>query len=212
MSSDVAISPPALQATPSAGRARQRRRTRRALLLAAQELMEAGRTPSVAEAADAADVSRATAYRYFPSQDALLTEAALLSSSLSVEDVLGPDAPGDVEERVALVQRAFYEHISSHEPQFRHFLRAELLRGLQDPDSPRTRVGIRVTLLEAALAPLAGQLPPQALERLRNTLSVLIGTESVIVARDVLHLEHDAARAQLEWACRAVVRAALQER
>lgn len=211
MSSEVAPPSGTAAVEPSDGRARQRRRTRRALLLAAQDLMLAGGTPSVAEAADAADVSRATAYRYFPSQDALLTEAALVSSSLTVEDVLGPDAPDDVEERVALVHRAFYDHISAHEAQFRHFLRAELLRGLQDPDATRTRVGIRVTLIDAALAPLAHQLPPAALSRLRNTLSVLIGTESVVVARDVLHLEHDAARAQLEWACRTVVRAALQQ-
>lgn len=208
MSSDLAR---ASTGEPSEGRARQRRRTRRTLLLAAQQLLEEGRTPSVAEAADAAEVSRATAYRYFPSQDALLAEASLLTTTLTVDQVLGADAPDDVEERVALVHRALYDYIRSREAQFRHFLRAELLRGLQDPDAPRTRVGLRVTLLDAALAPLAGRLPPEAVDRLRDALCVLVGTESVIVARDVLHLDHDTAREQLEWACRALVRGALQQ-
>ncbi len=196
----------------SSGRVRQRRRTRRALLLAARELIEAGRTPTVAEAADAADVSRATAYRYFPSQDALLAEAVLLSDTVTVEGVLGLDAPTDVEERVVLVQRELYDHISARETQFRHFLRGELLRGLQQgDDSPRTRVGFRVLLLDAALTPLHDRLPPEAVERLRNTLCVLIGTEALIVARDVLHLDHEVARQEQEWACRAVVRAAIRE-
>ncbi|MGH7668804.1 MAG: TetR family transcriptional regulator, partial [Gemmatimonadaceae bacterium] len=47
----------------------QRRRTRLALLAAAARLIAAGAAPSVAEVADAADVSRRTAYRYFPTQD-----------------------------------------------------------------------------------------------------------------------------------------------
>ncbi len=38
----------------------------------AVELMQRGETPSVSAAAEAAGVSRATAYRYFPSQAALV--------------------------------------------------------------------------------------------------------------------------------------------
>jgi len=39
--------------------------------------MQAGRSPTLEEVAEAAMVSRATAYRYFPGVEALLTEAAL---------------------------------------------------------------------------------------------------------------------------------------
>ncbi|MGI8548966.1 MAG: TetR family transcriptional regulator, partial [Gemmatimonadaceae bacterium] len=59
------------------GRERQRGRTRKALLTAAAALIAQGRTPSVTEVADAAEVSRRTAYRYFPTPDQLLVEAAL---------------------------------------------------------------------------------------------------------------------------------------
>ena len=109
----------------SSGRVRQRRRTRRALLLAAGELVEAGRTPTVAEAADAADVSRATAYRYFPSQDALLAEAVLLSDTLTVEGVLGPSTPTASKNGSSWCNASYYDHISARETQFRHFLRGE---------------------------------------------------------------------------------------
>ena len=47
-------------------------RTRRLMLATATRLMQAGAIPSVSEVAEAAQVSRATAYRYFPSQAALV--------------------------------------------------------------------------------------------------------------------------------------------
>ncbi|WP_189342209.1 TetR family transcriptional regulator, partial [Mesorhizobium sp. M2A.F.Ca.ET.067.02.1.1] len=49
-----------------------RARTRRLMLETATRLMQSGMTPSVSEVAEAAEVSRATAYRYFPSQAALV--------------------------------------------------------------------------------------------------------------------------------------------
>ena len=41
------------------------------MLDTATRMMQAGETPSVSAVAEAAGVSRATAYRYFPTQDAL---------------------------------------------------------------------------------------------------------------------------------------------
>ena len=58
-----------------AGRTQQKRRTRDQLLAAAWTLMEGGDTPGVEEAAEAAGISRTTAYRYFGSQAELLAAA-----------------------------------------------------------------------------------------------------------------------------------------
>ena len=52
------------------------------LLETAMQLMQAGRVPSVTDVAEAAEVSRATAYRYFPTQAALVQAA--------VDEALGP--------------------------------------------------------------------------------------------------------------------------
>jgi AcrR family transcriptional regulator len=69
-------------------RANQKSRTRAALVEAAARLLRDG-PPTVAEAADAARISRATAYRYFPTQEALLVEVADLAPVVApVEDVL----------------------------------------------------------------------------------------------------------------------------
>ena len=59
-----------------------RARTRRLMLDTAIRLMQDGVTPSVSEAAEAAGVSRATAYRYFASQAALVQAV--------VDEGLGP--------------------------------------------------------------------------------------------------------------------------
>ena len=56
------------------GRINQKRRTRAAILAAAGVLLEQDQRPTVAEVADAALVSRATAYRYFPTQEYMLLE------------------------------------------------------------------------------------------------------------------------------------------
>src|SRR5204862_2751724 len=59
------------------GRFRQRRRARAAIVAAAGDLLRAGRTPSINDVADAADVSRRTVYLYFPTVDQLLLDATL---------------------------------------------------------------------------------------------------------------------------------------
>ena len=54
------------------GRSAQKARTRDALVAAARDLVAAGVTPTVEDAAAAASISRSTAYRYFPNERALL--------------------------------------------------------------------------------------------------------------------------------------------
>ncbi|HET6907735.1 MAG TPA: TetR family transcriptional regulator [Mycobacteriales bacterium] len=191
----------------------QKLRTRQALLDAARDLVAAGQTPTVADTADAAAVSRATAYRYFPSQESLLVEVPLQVGAPTVESLFaGKSAPTDAEDRAVLVHNALYDHIRQHENEFRLFLRNSLLRSL-DPDrgeEPRRRAG-RLELLDAALEPLEGELDAVQLQRLKDTLAILIGTEATIVLRDVLHLDHNEARAAGEEAVRQVIRAARHE-
>lgn len=77
----------------------QKARTRDALVAVTRQLMRAGVTPTVEQAADVARVSRATAYRYFPSQRALLAATFPHHEGGSL---LGDDPPADVRARVAL--------------------------------------------------------------------------------------------------------------
>ena len=188
----------------------QKLRTRAHLLRVARELVSEGKTPSIAAVADAAKVSRATAYRYFPNPEALLAEVPLDLAAPTVASLFGDGAPTDPEDRVALVQNALYDLSREHESELRLFLRASIARSLQDRDSTGDpfRGAHRVALLDEALRPLADELTREELEQLKTALAILVGGESLIVARDVLRLDHDQARAHAERAVRQLVRAA----
>ena len=83
-----------------AGRAAQRRRTRKAIVEAAGRLLAAGADPSINDIAAAADVSRRTIYTYFPTLDQLLLDAAIGSMNVSVEAAV--DAAGDQDARARI--------------------------------------------------------------------------------------------------------------
>jgi len=88
------------------GRPNQRQRTRKDLLDAAVRLSRAGGRPSLEEVAEAAMVSRATAYRYFPSIEALLVEAAL-DVAMPDETFFANDASADAAARVLREMASF---------------------------------------------------------------------------------------------------------
>src|SRR6185369_9583453 len=67
-------------------RKNQKDRTRAAIVDAARELLSTGVTPTVSSAAEAAKVSRPTAYRYFPTQESLLSEVTDISPSMQAVD------------------------------------------------------------------------------------------------------------------------------
>ena len=97
------------------GRTKQKARTRAALLDAARALLSEGRTPTVEEAAEAAAISRATAYRYFPNQGELLVAA---HPEIEATTLLGEDAPADPEARLERTVGELIRLTISTEPDF----------------------------------------------------------------------------------------------
>lgn len=171
------------------GRTNQKLRTRLAITRAAGELVAAGKSPTVAEAADAAGVSRATAYRYFSTRDALLLEVLLDSSVPDMEAViesLGNTA--GAEERLSAVMRASVELYLTNEQAFRAMLRGSL----EQESERRLRGGRRMGWIERALAPIRDDLSEPSFSRLVSGLSTLCGIETLVVLRDVVGIDDDA--------------------
>jgi AcrR family transcriptional regulator len=194
------------------GRINQKRRTRTAVLEAAARLVREGKTPSVAEAAEAASVSRATAYRYFPTQESLLVEVATTGGPAWMHDVLGPLASSDdAEARVQAVVDALTAVMVEHDRGLRTMLKISLERSLEDGRNTPVREGRRASYLDEALAPLRGTLPPGELERLNAALGMVIGTEALVVLRDIYGLDPDEARSLMRWAASVLFRAATEE-
>jgi len=213
-------SSPVEDPTPSGqgGRVRQRRRTRKAILAAAGELMAAGETPSVAEIAEAADVSKRTVYLYFPTHEQLLLDAALgMLASGDPESALR--AEGSPEDRVAALVRHMTDIAPDVELAGRALIRltVESERPTVEGDpradgSPVPRRGYRrIEWLERALDPLRERLGEPRFERLVTALAMIAGFEAVIVHRDLRGLTPEQGADASEWAARALIRATLEE-
>jgi len=187
-------------------RANQRLRTRKDLLEAAARLIREGRTPSFEEVAEAALVSRATAYRYFPGIDALLLEAALDMAMPASETIFSGETGGDPVARLERLDAALSRMVTANEAGLRVML-AQSVQRPADADAP-TRQNRRGPLVAEALAPAADQFAPEDLDTLSKALVLLLGIEAVVVFKDVLRVNEAEARRIRRWAIRALVEAA----
>ncbi len=177
--------------------------------------MESGITPTVAQAAEAALVSRTTAYRYFPTQESLLLEIAVDVDVDDIEALVGsPLAPGeDATARTVEVIGLLNQRVLADEVRYRTMLRLYLdlwLAGAASgDDAPVVRAGRRHRWLTESLASVRDDVDDAAWSRLVAGLSVLIGGEAMFVLRDVCRLDGDDALAVADWAARALIAATL---
>ncbi|MBN8831182.1 MAG: TetR/AcrR family transcriptional regulator [Sphingomonadales bacterium] len=192
-----------------AGRSNQRRRTRKAILDAAARLAGQGQTPTLEDVAQEALVSRATAYRYFPSIEALLVEASLHIAFPDAQTLFG-DESTDPAERIVRAERAVHAMVLAHEPALRLMLASSVTQP-HSADGEPVRQNRRTPLIELALAPARARLGEAAFERLAQALALIIGTESLIVCKDVLGIDEAQAGALKLWTAQALVKAALAE-
>ena len=108
----------------SAGKPRsnQHLRTRKDLLLAAARLLKEGRQPTMDEVAEAALVSRATAYRYFPTLESLLIEAPLDGAVPDPGALFAAETSPDPEDRLERAEAALHRMVYQNEAQLRLML------------------------------------------------------------------------------------------
>jgi AcrR family transcriptional regulator len=191
-----------------------RLQTRELLLNTALTLLEQGWFPSITELAAAAGVSRATAYRYFPSQAALV--------STVVDTVLGPvlqwrPTGQSVQARVDELLDFAYPRMQQHEGALRAALQVALAqwaneRAQRASDEPKYQRGNRRRLLTLAVEPLKDEaVAPEAAARLAQALSLVYGTEAMVVLKDIWGLDNAAFREVVDWMSRALIKATLDE-
>lgn len=193
-----------------AERPNQKHRTRKDLLQAAARLMKQNHKPSLEEVAAEALVSRATAYRYFPNLQSLLVEASLDVAFPAAADIFQRAAKHDPVSRLEQVDDALDEIISNNEAALRTMLAYSLgyASDSADSNSLPARQNRRTPLIEEALRPARDQFKPATLKMLTSALAILLGTESMVVCKDVLQLDDAEARKVKRWAIRALVDAA----
>ena len=188
-------------------RERQRSRTRRVLIAAADELFAEGRVPTVPEVAERAEVSRATAYRYFPTQEALLLETTFFGDQDALRAL--PQLAGAIDDpaqRVAEAVRAGAHWTLEREARLRMILRSSL-----DPSGTVKRPARRRKYIADLLASVKDELPAETYDRLTGGLTLLFGIDPIAALTDNSDIDREAIPDLLAWTAENLVRAAVSE-
>lgn len=185
------------------GRRNQKARTRAALVEAARALIAEGMTVTVERAAEAASMSRATAYRYFPNRQDLLLAA---HPEVEADSLLGADPPSDPAERLDRVVVGLAEIFLGAEQSYRTMLRLSLENDTAVRSRLTLRKGRRYLWIRDALAPLEGSLPTAELERLVHGIAVTAGIEALVTLVDLAGLSRDQAVEVMRWSAQGLLR------
>jgi len=190
------------------GRTRQKARTREAVIAAARAQMAATKTPTVEQAADAAGVSRATAYRYFPNQRTMLVAAY---PEIEARSLLGADPPDDVAARLDRVVDEVTRMLIDKEPELRTMLRLSLEADEDQRQHLLLRQGRVIGWLEEALQPLRRSVSKAELRRLVYAIRCAVGIEALVWLCDVAGLSRREAVEVMRWSASGLLRAALAD-
>lgn len=176
------------------------------MVATASTMMRRGLSPSVSEVAEAAGVSRSTAYRYFP------TLADMLRAVVS--EALGPiltwdDPATDGATRLASLYDKAFARLAEHEATFRAAIRQSLEPSVDMPGDKTLGRGHRKALLARAVGEIG--LTPEQSERLVQALSLTFGIEAMIVLKDIFGLDDRGARDVALWAAQALFDAAKRD-
>ncbi len=184
------------------GRSAQKARTRDALIAAARDLIAAGVTPTVDQAAAAASISRATAYRYFPNKRALLVAA---HPEIVATTMLPVNPPQDPAARLDAVVRNFSAMILDTEAQQRTMLRLSLEAGPAERGALPLRQGRAIAWIAEALDGARGDLTDQQFRQLVVSIRATIGIEAIVWLVDVAGLPRNDAAALTRWSAQALL-------
>lgn len=195
-----------------AGPSGRRAQTQAALIAEAMQLARHGNVVTVAEVAAAAGVSRATAYRYFPSR-ARLIEAIVAESLGPVRSFDSREVEGATRVRDLFVQT--FPRFKEFEAQLRAALQlalehTALEKAGQLQEEPFRR-GHRRTILARAADPLREKLGVHDYENLLKALSLVYGIEPYVILKDIWGASNREVDRVARWVADAVIEKALRE-
>ena len=195
----------------------QKRRTRSAIIAAAEAIIERGETPTVAQAATEAFVSRTTAYRYFPTQESLLLELSINIDVREVEELAARPLDGTtIEDRLLEFVDLLNRHALANERLYRtgtrHYMDLWLAAERIGDNHAYTREGRRARMIATILEPLRDTVADNELRRLEAALCLVTGGEAIEVLRDICRLDSHEVLAVTHWAADAILTTGLRQR
>lgn len=177
--------------------------------IARQKIELTGSAPSVSEVALLAGLSRATAYRCFPSRAAMLT--AVVGASLGPMRTFASDHLEGIDRVMDLFERSL-PRLSKNETSLRTAVQLSLeqraLALAGQLKEPSFRRGYRIQILAHAMEPFKSQFPEDIYLQLHKALSVVYGIEPYIVLKDIWSESSKQVETTVLWMAKALVEAA----
>ena len=189
-----------------------RKRTYILLVNTALDLFEKGAMPSVSDLALEAGVSRATAYRYFPTQSDLI--AATVNASLGPILTWQPESQ-NTQERIDELLTYAFPRMFEHEGVLRAALQASLQQWALGRASPqestdkRLERGNRKDILAMVTMPMKEEYPPEIIDKVIKAFSVIYGSEIFLVLKDIWKLNNGQVTEIAQWMAKAVMNQAV---
>ncbi|SCB98634.1 TetR/AcrR family transcriptional regulator [Gilliamella intestini] len=190
-----------------------KKRTYERLINTALEVLEQGCELTITELADKSGISRATAYRYFPTQSDLI--AAVVESSL------GPifswhSQKQNVEEQLNDFLAFAFPQMLKHEGALRAALRISLqqwatARASSSLQTEKLVRGNRKEILSTILLPLKTELPEEIYNKVIYAISIIYGSEIFMVLKDIWKLDNQKIVSLTQWIAKAVINQARQD-
>ena len=165
-------------------------------------------------AADLAGVSRATAYRYFPSNEAVVMHATMPLLEEAGTRLQPPEpketSPREVPEQASALVRTMAGWAFDHENELRTLLRLSLAPERAN-DTPRRGSTNRETWIASLIERLPEHVSEPARERLAAALVPLFGADAVVWTTDIAQLDRDTAVDVMAWMAAALVQATIDD-
>lgn len=191
-----------------------RKRTYVLLVTTALELFEKGAMPSVSELALEAGVSRATAYRYFPTQSDLIT--ATVNESLGPILTWRPQSE-KTEERIDELLTFAFPRMFEHEGALRAALQASLQQWAQGRSAPQEvkskqfERGNRKDILAMVTTPMKSEYPQEIVDKVIKAFSVIYGSEIFLVLKDIWKMDNLQVIELAQWMAKAIMNQAVAD-
>ncbi|OAT25343.1 TetR/AcrR family transcriptional regulator [Proteus myxofaciens] len=191
-----------------------RKRTHQLLVSTALGLFEQGMLPTVSELAVHAGVSRATAYRYFPTQSDLIS--ATVNASLAPIIAWTPAPEDNTQERITKLLNLAYPQMFKHEGALRGALQVSLQQWAKERQSKeftekRFIRGHRKDILLRVIEPLKVKYPQEMWDKVIKAFSLVYGSEVFLVMKDIWKMDDQQVIDMTQWMAKAILNQAIAD-
>jgi AcrR family transcriptional regulator len=190
-----------------------RERTAQLLAQTARAQLRDGGEMTVAAVAERAGVSRATAYRYFVSNDAVTVWATRpMSAEPRAAEIPPAPEPEELGDRAARLVRDQGVWAFEHERELRALLALSLAPDAEERGlSRRGKMRRSQWIEDGLLTQLPDGITPAHRARLAAALTPLFGSDAVVWTQDAAELDQEQALDVMAWIARTLVEATIRD-